>query len=165
MNTVTPFDLYMQPPLCSVWCNTNGGACWITQGSTDFGLKQINAIIHSDYNYILHNVSTSDIRTSCSLFVFLLVITLKTEPFATEECVWDNKSKPLPCVVVSCLWQGMQAGRGLAHHWRQPIQYLSGGGQSAPVQRGPPNPQSQPLFQPCQESAAGTPSAVLQPTG
>lgn len=75
-----------------------------------------------------------------------------------------NKSKALPCVVVSCLWQEMQAGRGLAHHWRQLIQYLSGGGQSAPVQRGPPNPQAQPLFQPCQESAAGTPSVVLQPT-
>lgn len=26
MDTVTPFDLHMQPPLCSVWCNTNGGA-------------------------------------------------------------------------------------------------------------------------------------------
>lgn len=75
-----------------------------------------------------------------------------------------KKTNPLPCVVVSCLWRGMQAGRGLAHHWRQPIQYLSGGGQSAPVLRGPPNPQAQSLFQPHQESAAGTPSAVLQPT-
>jgi len=88
--------------------------------------------------------------------------TLHNWRWGIRKCA--TRSNPQPCVVVSCLRQEMQAGRGLAHHWRQPIQSPSGWGRSAPVQRGHPNTQVQALPQTYQEPAAGTPSAVLPPT-
>lgn len=78
--------------------------------------------------------------------------------------VWLMTPNPLPWFSVSCWLQGMQAGLGWGHHWRQQMQYPSGGGRNAQVQRLRPVPRAQPLFQPHREPVAGTLSAVLQPT-
>ncbi len=137
---------------------------WWTQShfltfTCNFPFVQLYDVILLEVHDGSHGVSTDcSLNCSCSLFLFPFVITFWIELLGLG-CL-----NPVPCVVVSCLWQGIQAGQGLAHHWRQQIQYLSAGGQSAPVQRVPLSPQTQSLFQGHQGPVAGIPSAVLQPT-
>lgn len=84
MDTVTPFDLHMQPPLCSVWCNTNGGAY-----HKGFYRLQLKAgwqyySYNLKKNYIIQNIAISD---------WLLSIYSSPGHYIvnwTEECVWEQ---------------------------------------------------------------------------
>lgn len=144
MNTFKLFNLDMESCFRTVlWCKTKGEGQRLMDHMLFHRLQSKTVLIVTVYNPSCHNI---------------------VNWASHNRRVWLIAPNPLPWVSVSCWWQGMQAGLGWAHHWRRQIQYPSGGGRNAQVQRLRPVPQAQPLIQSHREPVAGTLSAVLQLT-